>query len=56
MRDGVEDYEWLQLAAAKAGLTRADAESGKLVKSMTDFTRDPAALRSARTCLADLIE
>ena len=56
VRDGVEDYEWLQLAAAKAGLTRADAESGKLVKSMTDFTRDPAALRSARTSLGDLIE
>ena len=56
VRDGVEDYEWLQLAAAKAGAAKADAESRKLIESMTKFTRDPVALRAARTRLANLIE
>ena len=56
VRDGVEDYEWLQLAAAKAGTDSADAASRTLVMSMTQFTRDPAKLRAARTRLADLIE
>jgi hypothetical protein len=56
VRDGVEDYEWLQLAAAKAGAATADAESRTLIESMTKFTRDPAALRAARTRLADLID
>ena len=56
VRDGVEDYEWLQLAAAKAGAAKADAESRTLIESMTKFTRDPAALRSARARLANLID
>ena len=56
VRDGVEDYERLQLAAAKAGAAAADAESRRLIESMTKYTRDPAALRAARARLADLIE
>ena len=56
VRDGVEDYEWLQLAAAKAGAAKADAESRTLIESMTKYTRDPAALRAARTRLAALID
>ena len=55
VRDGVEDYEWLQLAAAKAGADAADAASKTLVRSMTDFTRDPAAVRAARDRLAEII-
>ena len=45
-----------ELAAAKAGTAVADAESRKLIESMTKYTRDPAALRAARTRLADVIE
>ena len=56
VRDGVEDYEWLQLAAAKAGVEASDAVSRTLVHSLTDFTRDPAALRAARCKLAELID
>ena len=56
VRDGVEDYERLQLAAAKAGAAKADAESRTLIESMTKYTRDPAALRAARTRLAKLID
>ena len=56
VRDGVEDYEWLQLAAAKAGAAKADAESRTLIESMKKYTRDPAALRAARTRLAKLID
>ncbi|MBQ6338170.1 MAG: DUF4091 domain-containing protein, partial [Kiritimatiellae bacterium] len=56
VRDGVEDYERLQLAAAKAGAAAADAESRKLIESMTKYTRDPVALRAARARLADVIE
>ena len=56
VRDGVEDYEWLQLATAKAGAAKADAESRTLIESMTKYTRDPALLRAARTRLAELID
>ena len=56
MRDAVEDYERLQLAAARAGTNAVDAVSRTLVTSMTEFTRDPAALRAARAKLARLIE
>ena len=55
VRDAVEDYEWLQLAAAKAGADAADAASRSLVRSMTNFTRDPAAVRAARDRLAETI-
>ncbi len=56
VRDGVEDYEWLQLAASKAGADAADAQSRTLITSMKKFTRDPAKLRAARTTLGDRIE
>lgn len=56
MRDAVEDFELLQLAAQKAGHAAADAVTKTLVKSMTDYSRDPVALRAARARLADLVE
>ena len=55
IRDGVEDYERLQLAAAKAGASAADAVSRTLIRSLTDFTRDPARLLEQRTRLAEMI-
>ena len=55
VRDAVEDYEWLQLAAAKAGPDAANAASRTLIRSMTDFTRAPADIRAARDCLAEII-
>ncbi len=54
VRDGVEDYECLQLAAAKAGADATDAVSRSLITSMTNYTRDPARLRAARARLAVL--
>ncbi len=55
IRDGVEDYEWLHLAAAKSGTDAVDVVSKTLMRSLTDFTRDPAELRAARRKLARLI-
>ena len=56
VRDGVEDYEWMQLAEARAGKESAGAVVGELVKTMTDFARDPKTVRAARSQLAALIE
>ena len=55
IRDCVEDCEWLQLAAARAGADAADEVGRTLVRSMTDFTRNPAELCVARRKLARLI-
>jgi len=52
IRDCVEDYEWLKLAAAKAGAVAVDSISRSLISSPTDFIRDPAAIRAARQKLA----
>ena len=52
IRDGVEDYEWLQMAAAKAGRAAVDAESRRLIRTLTDFTRDPETIRAVRARLA----
>ena len=54
-RDGVEDYEYLQLAAEKAGMDGCDEVTRTLVKSMTEYSRSPAALRRARERLAKII-
>ena len=56
VRDGVEDYERLQLAAAKAGAAKTDAFSRELITDMKNYTRNPAALREVRSRLGDLIE
>jgi hypothetical protein len=55
-RDGVEDFEYLQLAAAKAGPEKSDGIAKTLVRTLVDFSRDPARLRAARECLARMIE
>ena len=54
-RDAVEDYEWLQLAAAKAGRERADKVCDVFIKSLTDFSRDPRMVRAARRKLARIL-
>ena len=55
IRDAVEDYEWLQLAAANVGTDTVDAVSKTLIRSLTDFIRDPAELRAARSRLSEII-
>ena len=55
VRDGVEDYEWLRLAERKVGKATVDEVSRTLVKSLTDFVRDPDAVRAARARLAKMI-
>jgi hypothetical protein len=54
-RDGVEDYEYLQLAAAKAGAEACDNVTKTIVKTRTDFSRSPEELRKARELLSSII-
>ena len=54
-RDGVEDYEYLQLAAAKAGVAACDNVTKAIVRTRTDFSRSPEELRKARDLLSSLI-
>lgn len=54
-RDAVEDYEYLQLAAGRAGQAAADAQVDGFVKSLIDYSRDPKRLRTARRHLARII-
>ena len=56
LRDGVQDYEWLQLAERRCGRAAVDAVSHKVIRSLTDFTRDPAVLRAALTEIGDMVE
>ena len=55
VRDGVEDYEWLRLAAEKVGRNAVEAVMRELVRSKADFSRDASLLRRVRTRVADLI-
>lgn len=54
VRDGEEDYEKLQLAERRAGRAAAERVVRGIVRSMTDFERDPAALRRASHSLSEL--
>ncbi|MFA7053643.1 MAG: glycoside hydrolase domain-containing protein [Kiritimatiellia bacterium] len=56
VRDGIEDYEWLQMLERRAGRAAAEAMTGELIRGMTDFTRDPAALRRVRVRIADALD
>ena len=56
VRDGVEDYEWLQLAEAKAGRAAVDRVLAEVARTVKDFTRDPSVVRLARSRLGDLVE
>lgn len=56
VRDGSEDYDLLAAVAAKHGAERADALAQKLIRGMTDFSRDPQELNRVRTGLFDLLD
>jgi len=56
VRDGIEDYEWLQMLERKKGRGAAEAAAAELVRGMTDFERSPEALRRTRARLADALE
>lgn len=56
LRDGVQDYEWLRMAEAKKGRKAVDAVSRRIVRTLTDFTRDPAAVRNAMDEIGDMID
>ena len=55
-RDAEEDYEYLKIASELLGEAASDEVSKTLIKSLTDFTRDPTTIRAARRRLADMIE
>jgi len=55
MRDGVEDYELLRLLAEKdPGKAKTLAET--VVRSFTDYARDPKTLRQVRLDLLDTLD
>jgi hypothetical protein len=56
LRDGLEDYDYLALLADTKGRAVAEAYVGRLVKSMTDFSRDPSALYATRAEIADQLD
>ena len=56
VRDGVEDAEWLKAAGKRAGVNAAAALCGNVVRTSTDFTRDPRVIRTVRSSVGNLIE
>ena len=55
IRDGLEDYDLLAMLAEKRGREAAEAHCRRLIRSMTDFDRDPeAAARVRRNLLQEL--
>jgi hypothetical protein len=52
MRDGLEDYEYFRLLAAKKGDARAQELGRRLMRSITDYGRDPEKLLSIRRQMA----
>jgi len=52
MRDGLEDYEYFRLLAERRGEARAQALAGQLMRSITDYDRDPAKLLRIRRLVA----
>ncbi len=55
MRDGIEDYELLRMLAAK-DRRAAERICASVVRSMTDYTLDPAEFRKGRSRLLDELE
>ena len=56
IRDGEEDYEYLLRAEKKLGRKAVEEMVRPLVRSQTDFTRDPSALSALRRDLARCAE
>jgi len=55
VRDGVEDYEWLQLAGQRDSAATAETIA-HVTTDMRKWETSPAAFRAARGLLADIIE
>lgn len=55
IRDGEEDYEYIKLAEKRLGRKAVEEMVRPLLRSQTDFTRDPAALSALRERLAGAI-
>jgi hypothetical protein len=51
VRDGIEDYELLGLLAARTGGEAAQVLSDRLVRSLTDYSRDPEEFTLVRRAL-----
>lgn len=56
IRDGLEDYDYLAMLADAKGRAAAEAFVSRLVKSQTEFLRDPAALCRVREEIAAQLE
>ena len=56
VRDGVEDFDYLALLADREGRPAAEAFVAQLVTSLTEFSRDPAALTRVRQAIAERLE
>ena len=56
IRDGVQDYEWLSLAERVYGAEKAKRVCSVLVRSLTDFERDPALLNRVREAIVRALE
>lgn len=52
MRDGLEDYEYLKLVAATCGQARAEELGRQMMRTITDYDRDPAKLLEVRRQMA----
>jgi hypothetical protein len=55
VREGLEDYEYLALAASRLGADAAKREVARFVESVYRWDRDPEALYGARRKLAELL-
>ena len=57
IRDGLQDYEYLWLLSQRAGgIEAARAACLPVTTSLTEFTRDPAALAAQRHAIARKLE
>lgn len=54
VRDGVEDYEKFQFAEKRLGRAPVEKLARKVVRTMTDFSRDPDELRDVLGKLSDM--
>lgn len=55
VREAIEDYEYMALAAKRGHKAEVDAIVARLARSFQDWEKDPAAYASARAELAELI-
>ncbi|MGC8794702.1 MAG: glycoside hydrolase domain-containing protein, partial [Bryobacteraceae bacterium] len=56
LREGIEDYECLWMLAGLGDRELADRAAARLVRSVREFSRDPAALLQARAEIASRLE